>query len=809
MRQEVAIALRTSGDLRRRFLVGQGAVATIATSVLSAAVLATGASPAVAADACPNAAIRAQQGSIHLPDCRAYELVSPVYKGGDGTAATAISPDGKRVLFQSGGAFAGTPSQDGLFNYYLGTPGASGWDVAPLNLPATEFVGAMLRRFSPALDRFFYDARTPAQMAARTDQFMMREPDGSVRAASPPLVRLSERDLSGQGTTLVKSSADLSSHFLTTDKADPLMAGQAIPSTGLLLYEVFGSLSGSPGLRSVTLDDSGVDLGHCSYLPGGSGSFGSVVSDDGRKIFFTGLGKRNQPCTTTGSPNRVYARVDGARTVELSASECDRPAPQTPCAVKPERPETTTNQSVVTAANVEYRSASRDGNTVVMQTTQQLADSDIDSTIDLYEYRFDPEFGQLHLTQISAGDGSTGVIGTGAKTLGLVRISEDGRRMYFVAEGKLTTSTDHRGNQPSGAAGARNLYLFERTTAHPQGRIRFVGELSSSDSSLWSINGQRQFLLDPTGRFAVFASVAKQTDDDLDTSADIFRYDAVSGEVVRVSHGGDGYDGNTPGFAATIRGVTPNEEPQLLRVVDDSASRILFHTNEGLQDGDVAGSPGTRDVYEWHDGRVAMITGGQDTQIVSNVYGMTPDGSSILFPSTQPLVRPDVDGGTSIYVARVDGGFAPEVPDVPESCVGDGCQGQSHSLPGLGGVGSSVFDGAGSVPDGGPPPAVKPTRLKVTAPRVARGSTRATLRVRVNGGGRVALSGPGVGSASRSVSRAGTYRLAVSLSKRARSTLKRKGRMSTTVRVTYRPSGGRVLTSSTRLTFTAARKGGR
>ena len=63
---------------------------------------------AVAADACANAAVRAQTGSTGLPDCRAYEMVSPPYKEGFPVMPGPILfTDDGIVSYQSSGAFAG------------------------------------------------------------------------------------------------------------------------------------------------------------------------------------------------------------------------------------------------------------------------------------------------------------------------------------------------------------------------------------------------------------------------------------------------------------------------------------------------------------------------------------------------------------------------------------------------------------------------------------------------------------------------------------------------------------------------------
>ena len=72
--------------------------------------------PSTAGGACANEAIRTQTRSLALPDCRAYEMVSPLKKDGwDAGAASgsnqvtyaAARPDGSRILFVGGGGAVG------------------------------------------------------------------------------------------------------------------------------------------------------------------------------------------------------------------------------------------------------------------------------------------------------------------------------------------------------------------------------------------------------------------------------------------------------------------------------------------------------------------------------------------------------------------------------------------------------------------------------------------------------------------------------------------------------------------------------
>ena len=85
---------------------------------------------------CPNEALRAEQPyGVTLPDCRAYQLVSPAYTDGAPAHLLAVSPDGSRMIVQSVGNFGdakGSAENEG--STYELTRTETGWSETGIDL---------------------------------------------------------------------------------------------------------------------------------------------------------------------------------------------------------------------------------------------------------------------------------------------------------------------------------------------------------------------------------------------------------------------------------------------------------------------------------------------------------------------------------------------------------------------------------------------------------------------------------------------------------------------------------------------------
>jgi len=632
-----------------------------------------------------------------LPEGRVYELVSPVYKGGFGVQdIEGVAPDGESVAFYSPGAFAGAPS--GAFKPdYLARREASGWTTSPLMPPADLLPDVTNFDLSPSLESAVVLGKPganseSASLAGSTDEFMLHStalPDTNAgwEIAGEPF----EQQVPGTATLLYFGGSPDFCHLL-------LQTPEASEAGPAGIYESDRGCGGqSTSLQLVGVNDEGQPISALCRIGigAGIGNAFDAISDDGEEVFFSTAGCEN---STVENPQQVFVRLGGARTLEISKlpSESDSCAEVSSCKKASER------------APAEFAGASRDGSSVYFTTAAPLIGEDTDTGNDLYLAKIgcpedEPECEAAAREVRSLVQVSHDPNGGEAAVQGVLRVAPNGSRVYFVAGGDLLAAGARQTLEGEGRAvprvGAENLYVYDDSAQAGAGGVAFIGDLCSGhersgtveDRRCPSSTGNDMRLLTPEcevqtagedGRFLVFASFAQLLSGDTDATADVYRYDAVTGKLDRVSLGERGYDanGNAGSFDAQIaschRGGSVRNQYELdNRAISEDGSRIVFRTSAPLSP---AASNGLTNVYEWHEtpdgeGEVSLISGGSGDEPVEDVV-ISPTGSDIFFVTAQGLVPQDSDGTGDVYDARLDGGFPP-AGTARQACSGDACQG--------------------------------------------------------------------------------------------------------------------------------------
>jgi sugar lactone lactonase YvrE len=778
---------------------------------------------------CPNAQFRVGPSAL-LPDCRAYEQVSPEDKGGfpvDAPTGNEVggqppqAPSGDRVAFSSLGAFAGAQSSP-VGIAYLAQRTASGWTTAATAPPPSlGSPGGGAESLAPI---FSSDLGLAAYTLAPGDKFatptsaalFLRAPDGSFAQASPTITRLDGGNpLVDVNLTTVGTSPDLSHVFLGS--IYPLIASDTGPSPSGRIYEVAGVGGPSPALRLLTVDSGGHPIDACGSLItpliGGPGDSGEThpISQDGATVFFTTLD------AAAGCLARVYARVDGQRTVSISD-----PSPNNAC--------TTPACTGASPGPATFAGASADGSKAFFMSTQQLTDGASQDPVagdgahgagdlgcgetqgangcNLYMYDSGRPAGD-NLIDLSGGDSS----GLGPRVKAVLGVSDDGSHVYFVAQGALTSQPNSLGQ--SARPGAENVYVYNTSA----GAVSFVAVLctgsgqsgtrsdapqcTGDDGPLLGLGGgvfPDRSAVSPDGRYFAFTTYAQLTPDDQNHAADVYEYDAQTGSLVRASVGHDGQDqnGNAGAQDAVLANSTTSGQAwqsDTVRSMSADGQTIVFFTARSLQNG---ANNGAVDVYEWHGGEVSLVSGAHSDQDIENA-AITPSGNDIMFTTDEGLVPQDTDGLLDVYDARVGGGFpAPPAPTAP--CTGDGCQGQPAGAPASPVAATVSFSGPGNAIPRSSPASGRPRVLT----RTVRGS-RFTLIVSVPGAGRLRIGGAGIKPLSRALGAAGSYRLRISLTAKETKALRRRHRLRLRLRlrVSYAPTVGRASSATVRLTVKA------
>lgn len=638
----------------RRWATGEGIqrfgrfeLACLAALAL-AALFAAGATEA-RADSCPNEAIREQQGSTALPECRAYEQVSPSDKNGNSVGdVLRTSGDGQGIAWISNGAYA-EPVGINVIAPYVAKRSASGWatkEIHPAYGPEArpDLINGLGGWLLPA-DLSHMAFTTPASLDPE-DKDHVFGPFGTQDVYAVDLAGNLSWPSRGEGFTanspipamLQGFSEDGSSIFFTS--AEPLSPEVPSDSTASQLYRWRGGRLEVVGrTESGALLEGGAQLGNgvrgINIGSGEAGRAGSneAISFDGTRFLYSGS-------ATPGGVMELYLHEDGQTPKLVSSSHrsgsVGDPADQ----------------------QASFITATPDLRKVYFVCHSQLTN---DAPLNGGAYIYDTVTGELEFSNPDSSD-SANPFEYGRR--GLSKMSADGSYRYFAetaalapgaVEGEPNLYVQHDGvRRYIATVGAEGLVV----NAAPDGTLRYPS---------WTAAG-----ISDDGRRFVFKSAKELAGANTAGHMEIYLYDAPSETLACISCRPDGSASAARSTFTQDNSTAVEWTPQVLT---PNGHGVFFTSGDRLL---AADKNKVDDVYEWHDGTLSLVSSGQSNE-PSEFVGMGPDGRDVYFKTTEALTRSDTDGGLiDIYDARVDGGFDERAAS---ACAGEGCQGTPTSVP--------------------------------------------------------------------------------------------------------------------------------
>lgn len=666
----------------------------------------------VANGPCPNDQFRHGAAGA-LPDCRAWEMVSPPEKNGGEVmthmqrthAASGESPTlPMAVAFASSTGFGDvhgiTVTSEYMAQRTL-TPDTNGWAthaITPRQQP-----GNLLGTIFGAINDPLFVGDFSSDLTHAVFRSMSPVTDAPNVADVPDLYTRNDLRTPGPGswTLLTNASAPLQGSL-----AKPLFEDASADFTHVI-FESFESLTpdvppcnpqppfgascpphlyeavnGVVRLAGVLPDDSPA-AASAAGQPGPQfagqvlvSTSPHTISSDGRRIFFTD--------TSTGD---LYMRVDGTSTVQLDTSESSAPS-----------------------GSGTYWDASADGGRVFFTSGAQLTPDAVGvGGTHLYMYSVQPDSSGRHLTRL---DVDREPADPPNDVLGVLGASDDGHYVYFAAAGQLVAG------KPVGASD-RHLYVWHDESGTP--RVDYIGRIPGTDlaqnllSADW-FHDPPSAEVTPDGRHLLFGASDASDGNSLtgydQTSACAGGFDSFAGctELYVYSVDGDGPDHahlhcascNPSGAPATsdatdtARVLTGFAQPtdHMPRAISADGRFVFFNTGDALVPQDVNGK---YDAYEYDlaDGSVHLLSSGTDTSD-SFFLDASADGHDAFFTTREQLVGWDQDTSRDLYDARIGGGVPGPVPGFLP-CSDDACQGLLSAAPSAPSIGSATAQGSGNV----------------------------------------------------------------------------------------------------------------
>ena len=603
---------------------------------------------------CPNASLRQQTGASYLPDCRAYELVSPpragniiFFLGGGGLAAPDAESPARFAFTGIFGAVSGTdpPNSDDT-DTYVATRTDNGWvtnyvgirgDEAP---SAQSAVGSInLEKLIDFTEREAFDVGVP-QPPSRLPYAW--EYNGSSLGRWPS----DGPDIPNAEDSEGAFQPSPNFTHLAFSSNNVAFNAEGI-TTGLGSAYDYNTVAGTTTLISKTASGGNIELeptnsgGATEYLRFPARvedpeTLNPSVSTDGSHIlmstFATPQARFGYFTYPTPPAGRLYMRVNDAVTYEVSQGQ-----------------------------DVHYVGMTADGSKVFFTSDDQLTSEDHDTSTDIYMWSEATNSLTL-LSKGTEGSGNSdgcnaqwttqcGVVAVTGAVTGDSAIASKTGEIYFYSPEQL--------DGDKGVENGENLYVFR------EGEARFVA----------TAGPLTRVQVSPDGSHAAFVTSSQLTAANTAGFQEMYSYVASTGKIVCVSCNPNG-DPPTGDVAASLDGLFMSDD-----------GRTFFDSPDALVPQDTDKLP---DIYEYVEGRPQLITSGTETEATlttpnqvreSGLEGVSADGANVYFATYDSLVSQDENGEfLKFYDARTDGGF-PFVPPPAPCAAADECHGAGSSPP--------------------------------------------------------------------------------------------------------------------------------
>jgi hypothetical protein len=649
---------------------------------------------------CPNSQLRQETRSNDLPDCRAYELVTPSFAQGAtimpvAGPTTSLATNPPRIAYGvTFGLFPETTGEgmNSIGDSYVSTRTDLGWTQRYVGLqgsdvPAGEgiFMGgppaALLEspsvglspsssqlgtQASPSLDRLInYNWGYPGEVnwkipnSGSNAPYVWNTTNGNLLERWPS--NLAQVPGGEHAAGVPQASKDFT-HFVFSSSAVFAPDGEA-SATDISCCSGEASFEAKWPRASVydnDLETGTVEL--ASRRKNGTSFQGRVfdVSDDGSHILMTeeAILKGRQRVTLEPKLAIREAEVTGPLYLRVDATETYEIAPP--------------------GSAIEYAGSSADGATVYLASDEQLTPDDHDSSRDLFVWH---ESKPDSLTRVSVGNhgnaGDTDACipsegwskGCGISVIHILSpfgistgnghtdtsLAADSGDIYFESPEQLVGS--------KGNSGESNLYLYREGTVHYVATMQPSLRIS-------------RMQVTPDGRHVALTTGSSLTDYGSAGHLEMYLYDPEVGRI-------------------TCASCRPDNQPPVSDVMGSqnglflaNDGRAFFSTNDSLVPRDTNTDI---DVYEFTEGKAQLITTGLGSGIAltnalqqfPGLVNVSANGTDVYFAGSEVLVTQDHNGAQlKIYDARTGGGF-PAEREVPKCVAADECHGPASSPPAL------------------------------------------------------------------------------------------------------------------------------